>query len=204
MSENLRGQPYQFYIQDAVLETTTMTSNMSAGHGRFAGGVVNMVTKSVGNEFSGSFRSGITNESRNGETPLTTSQADELNTTFEATFGGYLWRDLLWFFLAGRAFGQTGADDIAGPIDVAHYVYNDSLLTREYRAFQARFDHRLGSRWSFGATYTYSKSEGNFDDEAGGSGPVPSGVLEHQEYKDPAWNPPDGYLGVDQRHKVRG
>jgi hypothetical protein len=115
MNENLRGQPYDMYIEDAVLETTTMTSNMSAEYGRFAGGVVNMVTKSGGNEFSGSFRANFDNESWNGETPLTTSQADETNITYEATFGGYLWRDKLWFFLAGRSVESTSTGDIVVP-----------------------------------------------------------------------------------------
>jgi len=56
VNENIRGQALDLYIEDAVLETTTMTSNMSAEYGRFAGGVVNTVTKSGGNQFSGSFR----------------------------------------------------------------------------------------------------------------------------------------------------
>jgi hypothetical protein len=103
------------YIEDAVLETTTMTSSMSAEYGRFAGGIVNMVTKTGGNEFSGSFRANLTNDSWNGETPLTTSQADEINTTYEATFGGYLWRDKLWFFLAGRDVETTGSGQLVTP-----------------------------------------------------------------------------------------
>ncbi len=45
LNENLRGQPFDLYIEDAILETTTITSSASAEFGRFAGGVVNMVTK---------------------------------------------------------------------------------------------------------------------------------------------------------------
>ncbi len=112
MNENLRGQPFDMFIEDAVLETTTMTSNMSAEYGRFAGGVVNMVTKSGGNEFSGSFRANFENEAWNGETPLTTGQADEINTIYEATFGGYVFRDKLWFFLAGRSKEESATDQI--------------------------------------------------------------------------------------------
>ncbi|MFV2071993.1 MAG: carboxypeptidase regulatory-like domain-containing protein [Thermoanaerobaculales bacterium] len=115
MNENVRGQPFNMYIEDAVLETTTMTSNMSAEYGRFAGGVVNMVTKSGGNQFSGSFRSNFSNESWEGETPLTTDQADETNTTFEATFGGYIMRDKLWFFLAGRSRDLSETDQLVTP-----------------------------------------------------------------------------------------
>jgi len=113
MNENLRGQDYdQMYIEDAMLETTTLTSNMSAEYGRFSGGVVNMVTKSGGNQFSGSFRANFDKESWNGETPLTTSQSDTLNTIYEATFGGYVLRDKLWFFLAGRTKEESTTNNI--------------------------------------------------------------------------------------------
>ncbi len=122
MNENLRGQPFDLYIEDAVLETTTMTSNMSAEYGRFSGGVVNMVTKSGGNEFSGSFRTNVTNESWNGETPLTTGQEDTNNFTYEATFGGYILRDRLWFFAAGRTFETEGTDFLVAPNDPAQNV----------------------------------------------------------------------------------
>jgi outer membrane receptor protein involved in Fe transport len=113
MNENIRGGAYdQMYIEDAVLETTTMTSNMSAEYGRFSGGVVNMVTKSGGNQFSGSFRANFDKESWNGETPLTTSQSDTLNTIYEATFGGYILRDKLWFFAAGRSKDESTTKNI--------------------------------------------------------------------------------------------
>jgi hypothetical protein len=88
-------------------------------------------------------------------------------------------------------------------IDQAIYVNNDSLLQREYDAVQARFDYRIGSRWSFGGSYTYSKAEGNFDGENSGSGPIPGTLLEYAEYSDPAWAAPVGDLIIDQRHKAR-
>ncbi len=102
VNENLRGQATSLFIEDAIQETTTSTSGISAEYGRFAGGVVNVLTKSGGNEFSGSFRANLANEDWDGATPLTQSQLDELNKTYEATLGGFLWRDRIWFFLAGR------------------------------------------------------------------------------------------------------
>ena len=115
LNENLRGQPFDMFIEDAILETTTITSNASAEYGRFSGGVVNMVTKSGGNEFSGSFRVNVTNESWNGETPLTTDQQDKNNYTYEATFGGYILRDHLWFFAAGRDADTTTSGQLFDP-----------------------------------------------------------------------------------------
>jgi len=126
VNENLRGQPHDLYIEEAIEETTVFTGGISAEYGNFTGGVVNMLTKSGSNEFHGSFRTTLRNESWTDPTPLTTVQEDTINPTYEATFGGRLWRDKLWFFTAGRyadtsAIGQTepglaraGDQDAAG------------------------------------------------------------------------------------------
>jgi hypothetical protein len=102
LNENLRGQPFDMFIEDAVQETTVVTSGVSAEYGRFSGGLVNMVTKNGGNEFSGSFRANLTNDAWQDETPLSNEREDDINTVYEATVGGFLVRDRLWFFGAGR------------------------------------------------------------------------------------------------------
>jgi outer membrane receptor for ferrienterochelin and colicin len=115
VNENIRGQALDLYIEDAVLETTTITNSASAEYGRFAGGIVNTITKSGGNEFSGSFRVNIDNDSWNGKTPLTTDQVDKNNYVYEATFGGYILKDRLWFFTAGRDLDDSGSDQLIVP-----------------------------------------------------------------------------------------
>jgi hypothetical protein len=107
ITENLRGQPFDLFIEDAIEETTTSVSSVSAEYGRFAGGVVNTITKSGGNELHGTFRDSITNQSWESETPLTTSQTDKVNSRYEATLGGWIWKDKIWYFLAGRDFEQA-------------------------------------------------------------------------------------------------
>jgi hypothetical protein len=102
INENLRGQPLALFIEDAISETTTSTSGISAEYGRFTGGVVNVITKSGGNDFSGSLRVNFANDDWVSKTPLTTSRTDQVNETFEATLGGPIWKDRFWFFLAGR------------------------------------------------------------------------------------------------------
>lgn len=101
-NENLRGQAFDLYIEDAVQETTTATAGVSAEYGRFTGGVVNVLTKSGGNTFSGSLRDTLRNQSWEAKTPLTTQQTDKVNPIYEATLGGPILKDRLWFFLAGR------------------------------------------------------------------------------------------------------
>ncbi|HEX6084061.1 MAG TPA: TonB-dependent receptor [Thermoanaerobaculia bacterium] len=111
VNENLRGQPHNLFIEDAIQETTVMTSGISAEYGRFTGGVVSTLTKSGGNEFTGSFRDTLTNPSWT-ETPDfagANEGTDITNQVYEATLGGRIIRDRLWFFAAGRkASTSTG------------------------------------------------------------------------------------------------
>ncbi len=104
VNENLRGQPHNLFIEDAVQETTILTGGISAEYGRFTGGVISTITKSGGNEFSGSIRDNISNADWRRKTPHPTEadHIDELSHVYEATLGGFILRDRLWFFAAGR------------------------------------------------------------------------------------------------------
>lgn len=104
VNENLRGQPNPLYIEDAIQETTVLTGGVSAEFGRFTGGVVSTITKSGGNEFTGSLRDNVTNPSWTDETKFEGQVAnlDDVNHQYEGTFGGRIMRDRLWFFAAGR------------------------------------------------------------------------------------------------------
>jgi outer membrane receptor for ferrienterochelin and colicin len=104
VNENLRGQPNPLYIEDAIQETTVLTGGVSAEFGRFTGGVVSTITKSGGNEFSGSLRDNLTNPSWTAQSDFADQVAnlDQLNHQYEGTLGGRILRDRLWFFGAGR------------------------------------------------------------------------------------------------------
>ena len=109
VNENLRGQAFSLYIEDAIQETTIATGGVSAEYGRFGGGVVNMITKSGGNQFSGSFRDTLHNDDwrslvpkREGDPFANDSKLDKIVPTYEYTLGGPIVRDRLWFFTAGR------------------------------------------------------------------------------------------------------
>jgi hypothetical protein len=103
VNENVRGQPQAAVIEDAIQETTLLTGGVSAEYGRFTGGVVSTITKSGGNNFSGSLRDNLTNDKWISRTPPEAAQhIDKLNNVYEATFGGRILTDRLWFFTAGR------------------------------------------------------------------------------------------------------
>lgn len=106
ITESVRSQELSLYVEDAIQETTVLTGAISAEYGRFTGGVVNSITKSGGNEFTGSIRDSLSNNAWSAENPIQiankTQNVDKLNSVYEATLGGYILRDRLWFFGDGR------------------------------------------------------------------------------------------------------
>ncbi|MCM3875693.1 MAG: TonB-dependent receptor [Thermoanaerobaculia bacterium] len=107
VTDNIRGTPNNLFVEEALAETTTSTSSISAEFGRFTGGVVNAVTKSGGNTFSGSFRTTLTNAAWQAESPSNEVLPQKLSPQYEATLGGPIWKDHVWFFGSGRLFDQT-------------------------------------------------------------------------------------------------
>ena len=108
VNENLRGQPHDLFIEDAIQETTVLTGGVSAEYGRFTGGVVTAITKSGGNEFSGSVRDTLNKADWTATSPLGEKQpTGKILPTYEGTLGGRIIRDRLWFFAAGRYFSRS-------------------------------------------------------------------------------------------------
>ncbi len=111
IQDNIRATVANLFIEDAIQETTTTVSGISAEYGRFTGGVINAITKSGGNQFKGSVRVNYTNDDWEARTPLSSEAIDEVNETYEATLGGYILKDKLWFFGAGRDFSTSESRD---------------------------------------------------------------------------------------------
>jgi hypothetical protein len=111
INDNLFANPQNLFIEDAIEETQVLTSGISAEYGRFSGGVVNAITKSGGNNFSGSFRLNLLNPAWSGETPFEVTnniqRPDLMQETYEGTFGGPIKKDRLWFFTSGRYAAVT-------------------------------------------------------------------------------------------------
>ena len=109
--DNLTSQPSDTVVEDSVQETTILTSLISARYGQFLGGVINTVTKSGGNTFSGTFRQALTNNSWRARDPLVKSagveRQDKIDRTNTVTLGGPIMKDRLWFFLAGQKRDRT-------------------------------------------------------------------------------------------------
>ena len=166
ISEEVRSQALPLFIEDAVQETTVLTGGISAEYGRFTGGVVNSITKSGGNEFSGSFRDSLTNSAWSARTPLQeangTKLTDKLNATYEATLGGYIVKDRLWFFTAGRA-AKTDTDQATRivPGDATRTSLQNTRVDDEKR-YEGKLTAQLTAKHNITGSYLKvdSKSTG--------------------------------------------
>ncbi len=158
VTENLRGQPYNLYIEDAVQETNVATAGISAEYGRFGGGVVNVITKSGGNLFSGSFRDTLNNDNWRTLTPFEDKSiaADpnhkdtRVPTTvpaYEYTFGGPILKDHLWFFTAGRLQTQESGRQLV--ITNIPYTFTD-----KGRRYEAKGTYSINSNHTIQGTYS--------------------------------------------------
>jgi len=92
-------------IEDAVEETQVITGAISAEYGNVDGGVMNSITRSGSNQFTGQIRYELSNEKWNATRPRTSDAGraiipDKLNKTLTYSVGGFILKDKLWFYAA--------------------------------------------------------------------------------------------------------
>jgi hypothetical protein len=158
VNENIRGQAFSLFIEDAIEETTTSISGVSAEYGRFSGGVVNTITRSGGNQLNGSYRLNLGNDMWTAATPLTTARIDQLNRVHETTMGGYLLHDHIWFFLAGRdrKLAESHQLSIGWP-----YTFRDKESRWEAKlTFSPNLNHRIVTSYTEIDNQQYNRTRG--------------------------------------------
>ncbi|HEY8549204.1 MAG TPA: TonB-dependent receptor [Vicinamibacterales bacterium] len=153
VNENIRGQALPLFIEDAIQETTVTTGAVSAEFGRFSGGVVNAITKSGGNDISGSFRTTLTNDAWRELTPFPNDRTvNDTIPTYEFTIGGPVLRDRLWYFGAGRFSDRVEArqGDVTGvPYD----------FTQDEKRFEVKGTYSLMSAHTARGSYIGRRRE---------------------------------------------
>jgi hypothetical protein len=151
--ENVRGGPYPLYIEDALQEITVATAGVSAEYGRFSGGLVSAVTKSGGDAFSGSLRTSFANDYWRSLTPFrddpkrqTKGPKPTTTPMYEATFGGPLTKQRLWFFSATRIKN----DETARTTAVTNIPY---LRGNNEKRYEGKLTYAARAGQSFQASY---------------------------------------------------
>ena len=119
------------FIEDAIAETAVLQDNVSAEYGRFTGGVINAITKTGTNDFTGSLRATLKNPAWNALLPYEDKSAvvSKLGTIYTLTVGGPIVKDKLWFFVAGRFVSDNETDFTVVP---ASYAFNSKRKDDRY------------------------------------------------------------------------
>ncbi len=159
VNDNLFGTPNNLFIEDAIAETQVLTSGISAEYGRFSGGIINSITKSGGNEFSGSFRADFSKPEWRDETPFEKARGQErkgdLSKFYQATLGGFVLRDRIWFFLAGRDESSSTASTFA----VTGIPYTTTV---DNERFEIKLTGNITANHSLQASFTENETaQGN-------------------------------------------
>jgi len=124
--DNIFGNTNNLFVEDAIQETQVLTSGISAEYGHFTGGVLNVITKSGGNKFSGTFRDNMSKPTWTNLTPfekgfrgdgVTPAKAaphtvHTLSNIYEGTLGGPIMKDRIWFFLAGHKESSSATQSL--------------------------------------------------------------------------------------------
>ena len=176
VNDNVFGNPESLFIEDAINEEEVISSAVSAEYGRFGGGVVNAITKSGGNTFSGTFRTDFTNPSWRQNTPLEDKnhikRLNQTNEIYSATLGGYVLKDKLWFFVAGRSADTKQQVTLtASNIPVVEPSNN--------KRYEAKLTGNISDNHSIQVSYINNKTD-QVQQAIGGS--VTPNVLIHPQY----------------------
>jgi hypothetical protein len=138
------GNANNLFIEESIAETQVLTSGISAEYGHFTGGVVNAITKSGGNRFSGSLRGDFTKPEWRDETPFEkgfrgfrqdgtklpdgtpVKRQGAVGEVYSATLGGPIMKDRIWFFAAVRNQEDTSPAQLAvSGLNVPRVITND-------------------------------------------------------------------------------
>jgi outer membrane receptor protein involved in Fe transport len=166
IQDNLRGTPLNLFIEDAIQETTVATSGITAEYGRFTGGVVNAITKSGGNQFSGSLRTTFTNDDWRTTSPFEEPKTNDIVPVYEFTAGGPILRNRTWFFGAGRLFERTEAEETG----FTRLPYD---FTNNEKRFEGKITQTLWSGHTARVAYTDIRQE-----ETNDSFPNPASIMD--------------------------
>jgi len=156
VNDNVFGQPNGLFIEEGIQEAQVLTSGVSAEFGRFGGGVINVVTRSGGNIFSGAFRTNLSNSAWSTETPFEeskgTTRASKLSPTYEAIAGGPVMKDRLWFF-GGTRVERTTTSNLLPVTGIGYEGKNNN------RRYEAKLTGTLAPGQTLQGSYIDSRTD---------------------------------------------
>jgi len=141
-------------IDDSIEETQVITGAMSAEYGDVEGGIINSITRSGGNEFSGSLRWELSNPAWNALTPMQSRSAISNTLSELKTFhvSGPILKDKLWF----AASYYTTKSAVAGVIGESS---SGTTADLGIQGFGVPAVNATAAQGGLGAGYTRNNSE---------------------------------------------
>ena len=148
------------FVFDAIQEISVQTAGYEAEYGKATGGVVNVITKSGGNNFSGSADVRLSNQHmispghKHQEGNASLLAFDRSTQVFknwgpQATLGGPIQQDKLWFFVSGQRLHNHNQ-----PPNVNGFQPGDRQFIG-YNTF-SKLTATLTPNQTFGLKYTYN------------------------------------------------
>lgn len=148
------------FVFDAIQEISVQTAGYEAEYGKATGGVVNVITKSGGNNFSGSVDARLSNQHmisvghKHQELNSSLLAFDRSTQVFknwgpQATIGGPIQQDKLWFFVSGQRLHNH-----IQPANVNGFLPGDRQFIG-YNTF-SKLTATLTPNQTWGLKYTYN------------------------------------------------
>ncbi|MFC2165021.1 carboxypeptidase regulatory-like domain-containing protein [Acidobacteriota bacterium] len=152
------GMPLNY---DSIEEIQVISDPFSPEYGSAYGGIINMVTKSGSNTFSGNFSLVLQNKNLQAERQdqlAVVSEADKFtNSNWFLNLGGPIVKDKLWFFISNNFF----ADTIETRDDTVDYLHipGGSLSAQRDNLF-IKLSYALTNTHNLSLTTSYNTSIG--------------------------------------------
>ena len=129
---------------DAIGEIQLQTGGFEAEYGRATGGIINLVSKSGGNQFSGTFDARYRDESfQESGDQFDASELSSKHQVIGGTLGGPILRDKLWFFASYEMI-----DDLFTP------VASPTTRDQQGQNYLGKITWQIAPAWRLSGKYT--------------------------------------------------
>jgi hypothetical protein len=120
------GSVRSSFSQEAVQEFQVVANGFSAEYGRAAGGTVNVVTKSGGNQFSGALFFFRREGSLDARRPLSSGDQQFSQSQYGATVSGSIVKDKLFYFISVERFEKNDTNNVTISPAVAQSILQNT------------------------------------------------------------------------------
>jgi len=155
---------------DAIGEIQFLTGGFEAEYGRATGGIINLVTRSGGNRFSGTADIRYRNQSfQESGDHFDASELDTSHLQYSFTLGGPVIRDKVWFFSAyeriGDQFTPIGSPSTRDGMwqsslaKVTWQISPNWRLTGKYSSQPSSVENSNASRWRTSEATAFNRAD---------------------------------------------